>query len=332
MIASRISVSMSVNSPKTNLEPKVVPPLDQVTAKVAECFLRLRAEKANGCFHMDVVKLIAKYAMERFEDEIFGTDQWNAFYGVIPVSLPSLLELRGLVKQHVKSTSKKLEKDLEKMSPEECANFLGIEGIEEHPVPSEKMYECLNTRVRPNDKRVAGVMCAVTFIPEYVRTKEGRVVAVTSRILALSLGPNPAKGQAVKLADPHHVFITVLTEEDADQTQPSCYFVMEKDVDPATRGKKPSDLIAQSKAQVWKLPEPRNFKATVLSRCVANGQFLYSPWTHTYSQKRSKDGSYLGLGGFGEVSRFVHIGGDYGDQAIGASGSRKFRPVTRGHV
>lgn len=316
---------------------KVVPPLSEVNSEVRTCLGRCIG---NSSFPDSLVGIIAKYAMERFDEGMFGPEQWKTFYGAIPITLPCIDSLRDRAKLIIQSTGKVPEKLLEEMSPDECANFVQELGKEENPQPSDDLYECLNTCVRPNDTRVAGLMCAVTYIPEYVR-KGNKVIAVTSRTLALEFGPNPIRGQAAELNDRNPALNEKLKREDADGTQPSCYFVMEADVDPDTIDKKPSILIAQRQDQAWKLPEPRNFMATVFSRRVSIGQFLYGQqvvyvqqpcaaiytYSYIYTEKRSRGGHFLSLGGFNSHGLHLRDSIDFSCASAGAGGSRKFSPL-----
>lgn len=236
-----------------------------------------------------VATLVARYAMERFDNVFFGPEQWKAYYGVTPVNL---------------------------------------RGQEEHPTPSQALYDCLNSRMRPGEK-LAGFTCAVTYIPGYVN-KNHEVIPVTSRTLGLELGPHPIQGSATKFTD-HNL---ALDRHDADLVQDSCYFVMELEFAPNTNGKRPSDLIPQI-SQVgderWEFPDARNFIATVFSRRVWKGQFLYGanscPSIGVYIKEKQRDGRAMTLGCFGINGLGLGDPGAHGSRNIGAVASKKFLPV-----
>lgn len=324
-------LSLSPSAPAASaaqpqLKPEQVPSLEQRTDALGVCL--------GGLLPSGLTSLVAKYAMERFDGQIFGPEQWKRKWGAMPVILPPVEKLRDQVNQLITSTGKQPEKNVEEMSADECANFLGLPGVEEHLEPSEEMYECLNRRVRPEDICVAGFTCVVTSIPQFV-SKEGRILAVTARTLALEIGPNPEMdGRVVKLGDPNFVFDQVLFPEDATRNEPSCYFMMELDIAPNTRGKKPSILtkeICQQGDKGWQLPETRNFFAAVFSRRVWKGQFLYGgdAIAFTYGLGNCRLGRFLALGGNEEEDFFtVHPCNDSGLVLYGASSSRKFRPCT----
>lgn len=256
----------------------------------------------------------------------FGPQHWKMHWGATPVKLPTLEELR----KRVAASGKPTQKPLETMSPEECANLVGELGVEEIPTPPKELRTMLNLPVRAKEGPI-GYTCVVTYIPEYVR-KEDKVMAVTFRTLALELGPKPKLGTKVQLVDAEYILKDLLTAKDSDGTQPSCYFVMERDVAPDTKGKKPSELMEQIKKQGdgnWEVPEARNFLAAVFSRCAWTGEFLFGDGdtvTYAYCNGKSQDGDgyTLVFGNFtaqGLQGKFDG-GGDFDN---GACGSRKLK-------
>lgn len=259
--------------------------------------------------------------VEYVNDVLFGPEHWGTFWGVTPVTLPSLQALR----KRVTDSGQQTPKPIKEMSVEECANFIGELGKEEHPVPPQKLRDCLNRPVRPEGK-LAGLSCAVTYIPSYVR-KEGKVMAVTPRRLA-EFGLKPKRGHMATFTSASFAIDYVLKREDADSTKPPCYFVMELDLAPKTRGKKPIDAILEinrPEDRSWDVPEARNFIATVFSRRVWKGEVHLGsdPLTFVYGKERSRHGLPL-IFAFSQVGLDI-IGSDFAAlDRRGASGSRKF--------
>lgn len=317
-------MAIKVKPVAANAQPKEieVPAVNDVIARVGASL--------GTTLPASLVTLVARYAMERFEDQIFGCKQWESVYGVIPVSLQPIESLRDRANQLVNGGAKKLQKSIEGMSPEECSNFVEDSGDEETPQLPEELYVCLNTPVRPGEK-VAGLTCAVTYIPQYVR-RDNKVMAVTTKTFSSELGPHTKTGAGAKLNNPEFIFDRLLKRRDADSTEPSHYFVMERGTHPQTMGTKPSELIARMAQQKdsWKLPEPRNFIATVFSRCSWQGQFLFGrkPVMHTYCLGTSQEGNYLAFGDF-EKSGLCGYGIqlDVGPRDTGVALARKFLPL-----
>lgn len=306
--------------------------LEELTSNVKAHLSGNASTKAGSSLPHGAVALIAGYAVERFDDLIFGPEHWKTYYGAVPVTLPSIEILRDRALQVVRATGKETPRPIKEMSVAECANFIGELGQEERPKPPDSLFTCLNTPVHPQDKLVAGFTCAVTYIPQFVR-QNGRVLAVTSRTLALELGQNLKRESAPKLAEPEFVLNRRLTEEDANATEASCYFVMELEPSPNTKGKKPSELIAemiQQGKREWQQPEARNFIATVFSRCAWKGQFLYGrePWAFAYVKGKSLNDFFLAIGGFAASGLFIYDTPGKGHAHYGAAFAQKFQPLS----
>lgn len=249
-----------------------------------------------------------------FASDVFGSRQWRDCFGALPVTLPSLEDLR----KRVVESGKKTAKPLEEMSREECANLVGELGQEEVPSPPQALHECLNHPVHAGDP-LAGLTCAVTFIPEYIR-KEGRVLAVTSRTLGFELSPN------LRLNNPDYVLTKVLTPKDAESTQPSCYFLLE--LTSKAKKQKAPDFSRQMKNWGngdWELPEARNFIAALFCRYALRGELLhgYSVPTYTFGQGLSRNGSFMVFGRsyWGATSILIDLNNG---RERGAAGSKKF--------
>lgn len=275
-------------------------------------------------FTVPVSRLIVQYVNDYF----FGPEQWRSVWNAIPVTLPSIGELRKRVMQ----MGLELPRPLKQMNVEECANFVGELGQEEQPESTDELRQFLNRPLRPKEKR-AGFTCSVTYIPAYIR-QGNRVMAVTSRTLAIELGPRPTEGHYVaRLMNAHNALSRLLTRKDAYSTSRSCYFVMEQDCAPDTMRKHPVTAIAQIKKQKdgKNVPEARNFLAAVFSRRAWQGEFQFGrrPWTYTLAKGRNPDGFFILLGGFGrsglQVRYCGRIANDYAD-ATGAAASKKFLP------
>lgn len=309
---------MSFLTKRLSTTPKAAPPAPEQISSANDII------DACNRFPFAVATLIARYAMHRFDDVIFGPEQWKTCWGATPVTLASIDALR----KRVADSGRRPPKPLHEMSVEDCANFLGDRGKEELPQAPEDLYFCLNNPVRQGE-RLAALTCVVTYIPEYVRLKD-KVVAVTCQSIALILGPKPKKGQAAKLVDSDKVLNQILSSKDAQETERSCYFVMELDVAPSTKGKKPADLMPQISKQGdggWQLPEARPFLASVFARRVWKGTFLYGlapSITFTYGQGKSRNGC-LAFGGFGDVGLCMCDSYSPGNPYYGAAGGRKFQ-------
>lgn len=286
-----------------------------------------------------VALLVAKYAMERFEGTTFGTQLWMDHYNAIPVTLPPLDALRKRVRELAGPVPA-----IDVMPAEACANFLAEVGEkvweQEYPLPPEELFECLNTPVRPEDPQVAGLTCAVTFIPEYIR-QNGKIISVTSKVIGSLLhknNPSPAHSVHPKLNERFFQGSATagpLSLDDVGKTEPSCYFVMELGLAPGTRYKGFHELMAQIGSQGdqgWKLPEFRNFLATVFSWHDRTKQFLFGqePKTYAYCQNKSQEGEgvCLAFGDFGvDGLNFQMHSSHFGNQTSGAVGSRKFQAL-----
>lgn len=313
---------MSLISLQAPVSAENVPSLDAVTAAVGD--------NVHGILPRGVVVLIANYSTKRFDEIIFGPDQWRIHWGAIPVTLPTIEILRSRALELVTSTGRQPSQPIHELSARECANFIGELGEEEHPEPPEELYKRLNRPVRAGEQ-LAGFTCAVTFIPQYVR-RNNRIFSVTSRTLALVFGLNPAQGHRATLSNPHHVFSEVFTPKDADETEPSCYFMMEQEPARHTFGKPPSELIGEISqlGKGWQLPEPRNLLATVFSRRVWKGELLYRQTTFTCCNGKSVSDNFLVMGDFeDEVGLAVMINqNDIGDEMCGGAAALKF-PATQ---
>lgn len=281
-------------------------------------------------FPTAVATLVAQFATHHFDEVIFGPWHWKHFWGATPVTLPSLRDLH----QRVHQVGKETPKALEEMRAEECANFLGELGKEDRPQPPQDLIECLNKSFRAGE-RAAKFLCAATYIPEFVR-KDGKVMAVTARTLALEFGPKPKQGNTARLyGNPQQRIDEILKPEDADSTQTACYFVMELDVSPGTKGMSPAEAMAMAEILAqeigkWKAPEPRNFLATVFSRRAWKGVFHFGnePWTGIYCHGNARGNHPLIFGGFCAEGLYLGKCFDEGDEDRGAVSSRKFRPLT----
>lgn len=247
-------------------------------------------------FPPDVATLIADLAMQRFESIIFGPEQWKTHWGATPVT---------------------------------------ASGEEEHPALPIELYRCLNNQVRPGEReKLAGLTCAVTYIPEYVR-KDDKVMAVTSRTLAVDLAPKPLLGHPAGVFELRDKLKHVFNEKEADGTEPSGYFVMQLDIEPATQGKKGSEATQFVTQGGWTAPEIRNCLATVFSRRAWKGDLLYgTTMMSTFCKRAGKDfllcGAFLDCGPpHGALIIILDVPGDRPLLKVeGASASRKFQPLT----
>lgn len=276
-----------------------------------------------------LVRLVAKYAMHRFDEQMFGPEFWKTYYGAIPVALPSIERLRDRVLQLVISTGRNTGVPINKMCVSECANFVGELGMEEHPEPPEELYTCLNTPVRPGEK-VAGLSCAVTYIPQYVR-KDNRVIPVTLRTLGSVLGPHPKQGHPATLNN-SDITLDQLSPDIVHMVEPSCFFVMELNFAPESELQSPPASITKISQQgdgMWAVPAVRNFVATIFSRRVWKGELQYgrNPCKYTYCSDRSEDDYYVASGGFGDdEGLYIDLCFDMNHDNYGAAGSKKFLP------
>lgn len=272
------------------------------------------------------VTSVVDYMSQHFEGAIFGPWHWKTFWDATPVTLPSIEMLR----KRVADSGKQLPKSVDQMSAEECANFVGEQGTEDKPEIPEALQKCLSAPVRTG-QQPAGMTCAVTYIPQYVR-KEGKVLAVTARTFAVELAPNPKQGSPAEIYDVKS-HLQLLTKEDADGTEVPCYFVMELAPDPTTKGMRVSpatDQILNQGDKGWRLPDARNFMAAVFSRVVWRGEILCQDiYTHMNSRAYNLN-QFLAFGGhrgyrYPEVTcRIASFRED--NPRYAAVGSRKFQP------
>lgn len=274
-----------------------------------------------------VAQLIAEYVTQRLNDFIFGPEHWKYYWDAIPVTLPHV----EVLQRRIANSGKEPPKPVEQMSAEECANFLGELGEEDHPQLPKKLCELLDKPVRPNapGEKPAGFTCAVTYIPEFVR-KDGRVMAVTFKTLTSELGPKPVRGNPAYLNKaPRFTPNLILTQEHLDRTEPACFFVMELDLAPGTKGLSTFQALQRIKRQgdrKWDAPEARNFVATVFARRVWKGEYFGGKErVFAYGKGRSlyKDYVYMAFSLDG-LYLFHNYG--WGNAKVGAIGSKKIKP------
>lgn len=279
---------MSLVSTKNSLEGYIPFLPDEIVALLANT-----GHAGSGPFPRGVAELIASYT----NDILFGVEHWRAFWNAIPVSLPSIHDLRARATHLVVDTGKNPPKPVEKMSAEECANFVGEQGKEENPEPPLELRAQLNAPVRQGEARAA-FTCGVMFIPEFVR-RDGRILAVNCRNLGLKLGPKPVQGKAAWLYRPADSLNKTLKEKDVETTQASCFFVMELKMAPGTQDM----AIDEAREQLslgWAAPDVRNCMAMIFSLYAWKGVCLFGDVmtqpSGTYVEETSRGGEPLIMG------------------------------------
>lgn len=284
-------------------------------------YLTRSEQEGSGPFPRQVALLVAAYTYD-----FFGCEQWRSVWGAIPVSLPSLEEMRLRALRRVIDTGERPPKLVEEMSVEECANFTQERGTEEHPEAPAELCALLNAPVRPGELPAA-LTCGIMFIPQYVR-REGRILAVNPRNIALEIGPNPRNGYAsVQLFTPEDRFNNLLKHEDTMATQPSCFFVMELRVAPDTRNRE-IDEARNRLGNGWTEPEARNCMAMSFALRAWKGDCLFYEGngpvpicSYTFLQERDRNGRPLLMGGGGHVNITYSLCPASCD---GMAGSKKF--------